>query len=73
MGAVFTSINTQPRGPVTLQIKSGPVAGKHIVLAPEYNFSKKAIKKWTCGSPDIERAQLPTGCKATLSTAPATP
>lgn len=72
MGAVFISINTQPRGPVTLQIKSGPVAGKHIVLAPEYNFSKKSIKKWTCGSPDIERAQLPTGCKATLGTAPAT-
>ncbi|CAN7386639.1 RDD family protein [Acidovorax sp. LjRoot129] len=72
MGAVFTSITTEPRGPVTLQIKSGPVAGKHIVLAPEYNFSKKSIKKWTCGSPDIERALLPTGCKAKLSTAPTT-
>lgn len=73
MGAVFTSITTEPSGPVTLQIKRGPVAGKHIVLSPEYNFSKKSIKKWTCGSPDIERALLPTGCKATLSTAPTTP
>ena len=71
LGAVFTSITTEPRGLVTLQIRSGPVAGKHIVLAPEYHFSKKSIKKWTCGSPDIEQAQLPTGCKAPLSKAPA--
>ena len=68
MGAVFTSVSTEPRGPVVLQIKNGPVAGKHIVLVPEFNLTKKKIKKWQCGSPDIDPTLLPTGCKATLPT-----
>ncbi|MBU1352226.1 MAG: RDD family protein [Gammaproteobacteria bacterium] len=66
MGKTFNSISAEPRGPVMLQIRTGPMAGKHLILVPEFNLTKKAIKKWKCGSPDIERELLPTGCKAQL-------
>jgi uncharacterized RDD family membrane protein YckC len=78
MGNVFHAITMDPSGLVVLQIKAGPVQGRHIVLVPEMNFSQKKIKKWQCGSPDIEPALLPTGCKTPVDDlvqpkAPATP
>lgn len=66
MGTVFNSVYTQARGPVVLQIRKGSIAGKHIVWVPEFNITQKRIKKWQCGSPDIESNLLPTGCKAQL-------
>ncbi len=66
MGLVFSSVTIEPSGLVALQIKVGEAAGKHIVLAPEFSFSKKSIKKWKCGSPDVEDALLPTGCKTAI-------
>ena len=67
MGNVFHAITMDPSGLVVLQIKAGPVQGRHIVLVPEMNFSQKKIKKWQCGSPDIEPALLPTGCKTPVN------
>ena len=66
MGLVFRSVTIEPTGLVALQIKGGEAAGKHIVLAPEFSFSKKSIKKWKCGSPDVAPALLPTGCKTAM-------
>jgi uncharacterized RDD family membrane protein YckC len=60
----FSRIDVDPRsGLVTATMGDGPYRDSRMVLKPLLSLSQGKVEGWSCGSPDIPRAQLPSGCR----------
>lgn len=59
----FSRIDVDPHsGLVIATLADGFHRDKRMVLNPLLSVTKRKVKGWSCGSPDIPREQLPTGC-----------
>lgn len=59
----FSRIDVDPHsGLVIATLADGMYRDKRMVLNPLLSATKRKVKGWSCGSPDIPREQLPSGC-----------